>query len=97
MARNVPPLSADIIRNLISSDGRIAVRVTPNAKECAIQLFRDANGESLLHIHVTVPPEDGKANEAVIALLAKALGVRKSAITFVWGQTTRHKLMEIKE
>lgn len=97
MARNASCPAADTIRNLISADGRIPVRVTPNAKEAALQLRSGGDGESLLHIRVTVPPEDGKANEAVIALLAKALGVRKSAIAVVQGQTAWKKLIEVKE
>lgn len=97
MARNVAPPPADTIRNLISADGRIAARVTPNAKVAALQLRSYEDGETLLHIRVTVPPEDGKANEAMIALLAKTLRVRKSVITVVQGQTARNKLIEVKE
>ena len=48
-----------------------------------------------LKIRVTVVPEDGKANKAVIALLAKALGVSKSSVTIVRGETARDKLVRI--
>ena len=42
------------------------------------------------------PPESGKANGAVIALLAKEWGVAKSAISVVSGATDRRKLVEIR-
>ncbi len=91
MARlNVPP--PDHIRALADSEGRIALRVTPNAKANAISI---EGGQ--LKIRVTVVPEDGKANKAVIALLAKALGVSKSSITIVRGETARDKLVRIEQ
>lgn len=49
-----------------------------------------------LKISVTAAPERGKANEAVIALLAKEWGVAKSAISVVAGATGRRKLVEIR-
>ena len=89
MARpNVPP--PDHIRALADSEGRIALRVTPNAKMEAISI---EGGQ--LKIRVTVVPEDGKANKAVIALLAKALRVSKSSVTIVHGETARDKLVRI--
>ncbi len=49
-----------------------------------------------LKLSVSAPPEDGKANAAVIALLARTLGVAKSAISVVSGATDRRKLVEIR-
>ncbi len=43
----------------------------------------------------TAVPDKGKANAAVIALLAKALGVPKSAITLVSGDTARQKTVRV--
>lgn len=44
---------------------------------------------------VSAPPVEGRANTALIAFLAKQLGVRKSNVTIVTGQTSRDKLVEI--
>jgi uncharacterized protein YggU (UPF0235/DUF167 family) len=52
-------------------------------------------GQSL-KISVTAAPADGKANDAVIDLLAEEWGVAKSAISVVSGATGRRKLVEIR-
>jgi uncharacterized protein (TIGR00251 family) len=52
--------------------------------------------EGRLKIRVTVPPEEGKANRAVIELLAKALKVPKSSIRIKRGTTGRMKTLEIE-
>ena len=49
-----------------------------------------------MKLAVGAPPENGKANDAVIALLAETLGVAKSAISVVSGATDRRKLVEIR-
>ncbi len=46
-------------------------------------------------MRVTAAPEGGKANAAVAAVLAKALGVPKSAVRVVRGGTSRHKQVEV--
>ncbi len=51
--------------------------------------------EGELRVKVTAPPEDGKANSAVCKLLGKRLGVPKSAVRVVRGETARHKQVEI--
>ena len=45
----------------------------------------------MLKVSVTTPPEKGKANRAIIALLAKTLNVRKSQIELLTGQTSPEK------
>jgi uncharacterized protein YggU (UPF0235/DUF167 family) len=49
----------------------------------------------VLRIRVKAVPDKGKANAAVIALLAKALGVPKAAVTLVSGDTARLKTVAI--
>lgn len=44
-----------------------------------------------LRVAVTAAPEKGKANRAIIALLSKSLGVSKSAIELIAGETSRRK------
>jgi uncharacterized protein YggU (UPF0235/DUF167 family) len=46
---------------------------------------------------VTAVPEKGKANDALIALLAKQWHVRKSGITFSLGETDRNKVIRIAD
>jgi uncharacterized protein (TIGR00251 family) len=49
-----------------------------------------------LKVTVTRPPERGRANEAVAAVLAKALGVRKAAVTLTSGATSRDKVFRVE-
>lgn len=79
------------------SDGVILhLRVTPNAGRDAIEgaETRD-DGAVVLRVRVKAVPDKGKANAAVIALLAKALGVAKSSITLTSGDTSRFKTLAI--
>ena len=78
------------LSHLAQPGTEIAVRVTPRAARNAVTL----DGETI-RVTVTVVPEDGKANAAVVKLLAKALGVAKSRLTLVRGATGRDKLFRL--
>ena len=69
---------------------QIAVRVTPRA---ARNRITQEGGQ--IRVYVTSVPEDGKANAAVQKALAKALGVAKSRLTLIRGQTARDKTFMI--
>jgi uncharacterized protein (TIGR00251 family) len=69
----------------------LQVRVHPRAKKNEL-LVRDGR----LHVRVTAPPADGKANAAVCALLAKTLGVPKRAVHVEHGAASRDKVVSIK-
>ncbi|MCX8214276.1 MAG: DUF167 domain-containing protein [SAR202 cluster bacterium] len=56
----------------------------------------DVSPEGEVRIYVTAAPEAGKANDAIIALLAKALGGRRRSITLVKGHTVRDKVFSIE-
>ncbi|HEY1384678.1 MAG TPA: DUF167 domain-containing protein [Dongiaceae bacterium] len=76
---------------------RVRLKVTPKAKRNQIGgLLDEPDGGGALKISVTAAPEDCKANEAVVALLAQEWGVAKSAISVVAGATDRWKLVEIR-
>lgn len=76
---------------------RVRVKVTPKAKRSQFGgLLDEPDGGKALKVSVTAAPEAGKANEAVIALLAQEWGVAKSAISVVSGATDRRKLVEIR-
>jgi uncharacterized protein YggU (UPF0235/DUF167 family) len=72
------------------------VRVTPNAGRDAIEgvEIRD-DGSAVLRIRVKAVPDRGKANAAVIALLAKALGLAKTALSVTSGETGRLKTIAV--
>jgi uncharacterized protein len=70
---------------------RIAVRVVPRSSRNAIN--REGTG---LKVHVTAPPVDGAANEALIALLAEHLKLPRRALHIVQGATSRQKMVEIE-
>ena len=72
-------------------EARIRVRLTPKAAHDGITGWRDG----LLRVRVTAPPVDGKANAALERLVAKALGVRKSAVSVVSGARGREKSIAI--
>lgn len=78
------------LAHLAVSGTEIALRVTPKASRNAI-----VAGEEGLRAYVTVAPEDGKANAAVAKMLAKALGVAKTRLTLVRGQTARDKVFRL--
>jgi uncharacterized protein YggU (UPF0235/DUF167 family) len=46
-------------------------------------------------VRVAAPPEGGKANEAVLRLLADRLGVSKASLTLVSGRSSRDKIVEV--
>ncbi|MEQ8249833.1 MAG: DUF167 domain-containing protein [Oceanibaculum nanhaiense] len=75
---------------------RVRIRLTPKAAADRIQgLIADDAGGVSLKIGVTAPPEDGKANAALIRLLAKSWKLSKSDLTIVLGMTDRRKTVEI--
>ncbi|WP_461479078.1 DUF167 domain-containing protein [Pararhodobacter aggregans] len=80
----MPDLSA-----LAVPGAKLAVRATPRAKREAIE-----PGDPL-KIWVTAPADQGRANEAVRKLLAKALGVAPTRLTLLRGQTARDKLFQL--
>ncbi|WP_306153840.1 DUF167 domain-containing protein [Roseovarius sp. MMSF_3281] len=78
------------LAHLAQPGTQIALRVTPRASRNRIT---QEGGE--IRVYVTTPPEDGKANAAVQKLLAKALGVAKSRLTLIRGQTARDKVFAL--
>ncbi len=75
----------------------IAVRLTPKASSERIGEMRMLpSGEEQLTVYVTAVPEDGKANEAMIRLLAKYFNVAPSRLSVVRGATNRNKLVRIE-
>ena len=87
LAKPRPELpAAEAVRALLDGEGRLAVRVTPGARVEALEL-----SEGRLSAKVRAKPEDGKANEAVLGLIARALGVAPSRLSLLRGATSREK------
>lgn len=72
------------------------VRVTPKAKSARVKKEVSEDGEVYYKVYVTVVAENGKANKAVIELLADELGLPKSALTIIRGLTSREKIIKIR-
>lgn len=79
------------------ADGvRVRLKVTPRARRDRVEgLAPEADGGVALKVAVTAAPEDGKANAAVIKLLAVEWGVAKSTIEVVLGAADRRKLLHL--
>lgn len=75
---------------------RQAVRLTPRGGRDAVEgLVKDEAGRSLLKVRVAAPPAEGEANAALVRLIAKTLGLPRSAVRIVSGETGRLKVLEI--
>jgi uncharacterized protein YggU (UPF0235/DUF167 family) len=72
------------------------LRVTPNAPRDAVEGVETRDdGTAALRLRVKAVPDKGKANAAVIALLARALGLPKSHFAFIAGETSRMKTVAV--
>jgi uncharacterized protein (TIGR00251 family) len=71
---------------------RFEVHARPRAKKSRVLGVR----EGRLDVSLAAPPVDGAANEELVATLAKALGVPKSRVSLVRGESGRTKLVEVR-
>jgi len=71
---------------------RIFIEAKPNAKQNKVEKIDKAH----FKVSVTSPPVNGKANEAIIRVLAEYFNVSPSHINIVSGHTNRRKVAEIK-
>ena len=85
-----PPASA--LEAVIDEGGCLALRVTPGARSEGIAI---ADGQ--LTVKVRAKPQDGAANDAVVRMVAKALGVPTSRCRILRGATSRNKLLKIDQ
>jgi uncharacterized protein (TIGR00251 family) len=77
-----------------TDDGRgtlFWVRVVPGASRESVVGWQ---ADGMLRVRVSAPPERGRANEALLDLLAGALGVRASALSLVSGAGSREKRIQ---
>ena len=73
---------------------KIRVRLTPSGRRvCVDGWMQNVDGKTVLKATVTKAPEDGKANQALIKLLAKEWKIAKSTLDVIQGQTSRNKIL----
>lgn len=70
----------------------LPVRAQPGARRAGVQ----GEQAGALKVAVTAPPEDGRANQALIEVLRKALNVKRSQVELIGGQTSRDKRFLIR-
>ncbi|MDR3685685.1 MAG: DUF167 domain-containing protein [Coriobacteriia bacterium] len=70
---------------------RLAVHVTPRAGRDEVVGWRGSE----LSVRVTSAPEGGKANAAVVKVIASAMAVPKTSVSVVRGEAARHKVLDI--
>jgi uncharacterized protein len=73
------------------TSARVQLRIQASARHDEVVGLRDG----VVVIRVTAPAIDGRANEAMRRLLAKRVGVPRSAITIIRGHRSRDKVIEI--
>jgi len=70
----------------------VEIRLQPRGARDAVVGERDG----AVLIRISAPPVDGKANAALIAFVAKTIGVPKIAITIIRGETSRNKVIRVE-
>ncbi|MEM1077761.1 MAG: DUF167 domain-containing protein [Pseudomonadota bacterium] len=83
-------MSDPYLSHLARPGMRLTIKAVPRAKRVGIDLASDP-----IRVRVTAAPEKGRANAAVVRLLAKALGIAPGRLRLVQGQSNRIKVFEI--
>jgi uncharacterized protein len=75
---------------------RLFVKLTPGAAQDRLDGWdSDPEGRSVLKVRVRARPIEGKANDALVRLVADALGVPRSAVSLAQGDRSRIKRLEV--
>jgi uncharacterized protein (TIGR00251 family) len=83
----------------------MAVTITPHAEGATLALRVQPKGRrnailgeqaGALRVSVTAPPEDGRANDAVLALLRDEFDLSRSQLVLLSGQTNRNKVVLVR-
>lgn len=76
----------------LDSSARLRVKVVPGSSKSEISGWLG----DMLKVRVTAPPEKGKANAALVLLLARSLGLSKKDLEVISGKTSQEKLVEVR-
>ena len=68
------------------------LKITPNASRNEITDYIDG----ILHVKIAAPPVKGKANRELTIFLSRVLGINKSALSIINGQTSRNKVIIVE-
>ncbi len=74
------------------SGAALTLRITPRARKTE---FAGVLEDGILRVRVAAPPVEGKANVALLAFLAKVLGVRKNRIEIIAGVRGLDKIVSV--
>jgi uncharacterized protein YggU (UPF0235/DUF167 family) len=74
----------------------LAVRLTPRGGKARIDGVARHDGRPCLRVRVPAPPVEGAANAALLAFLAAALGLPRSAVRLAAGERARAKRVELR-
>ena len=74
----------------------ITLRAQPGAKKTAITGMYGEGAGAQLKVAVQAPPVEGRANEALVAFLAKTFDIPKSAVEILSGELSRSKVFNLK-
>ena len=78
----------------------MTISLQPHAEGTILPVRRNeirGQQEGMLKVFVTQAPEKGKANKALIGVLAKGLGLRKSQIELISGETSSRKRFLVRD
>lgn len=75
----------------MASPSRISIYVQPRANKTIIAGMHDG----CVKVRLAAPPVDGAANAALVEFVADRLGIAKSRVRIVTGQTSRRKVLEV--
>lgn len=70
----------------------VRVRVQPGAKKPGVVGYE----AGVLRLKVSEPPLEGRANEAVVEMMAQLLGVRRSKVSLIGGEGSREKTLRVE-
>lgn len=70
----------------------ISVKVIPNAKKTAV-----LEEDGIYRIYVKAPAAEGKANKALISILAEHFSVKKSSVNILSGRKSREKVVRVEK
>ena len=79
-----------------AAGARVRLKVTPRATRDSVGIEVDSAGRPHLVVRVSAPPEAGKANAALIRLLAKRWRLAQSDLQVVSGASARRKVLQIE-
>ena len=91
-----PASSRGLPLSAAADGGRIAVRLTPRARaDRVLGIARLADGAPVLKVSVTAPPEGGRANEALLRLLAGEWKLPRRDLKLAGGEKSRSKIVHV--